>query len=422
MAGVVVSENGHTRRLRLGRDLKLLLLLCALALGAWTAGRHHLSIRAEPSVAVEIPSDLSRRELADVVGEKLSWGAKEKSAFASAFAQMQWAEFNRAALALFTDRFAWDEAEQNIFAIHSTSYLRPELDFLSAVYEPGAYVLSGDADTSQVAGALIERVRTASGGDLERYLSARVSAAAAEPIAHFVEREGELLPDLVPLPPRDVVLEQSGGKTLLRFSTIYYNRGEGPLELRADPATAGRAEDTERTVFQRIYRADGGYRDRTAGTFLWHQEHLHYHFADFVTYRLEAVEPAGQSALPGTQAKSTFCIRDVSRVDLELVHRASDAAYQVCGKERQGISVGWADTYFYTYPDQLLDISDLPSGTYRLSFHVNPSDRFEEVTLENNHSSTLLSIDREAGTLEVLEEVPVGAPEIEHVYPEQVFE
>lgn len=31
-------------------------------------------------------------------------------------------------------------------------------------------------------------------------------------------------------------------------------------------------------------------RQRPAGTFLWHQEHLHYHFADFAVYDLEAIQ------------------------------------------------------------------------------------------------------------------------------------
>src|SRR5690606_35651816 len=102
----------------------------------------------------------------------------------------------------------------------------------------------------------------------------------------LVRGERELLPDLVPLPPRDLVLTETKNGVLLSFSTIYYNQGDGPLELRADPATTDIPGDVERNVFQRIYREDGTYRDRQAGTFLWHAPHLHYHFADFVVYDL----------------------------------------------------------------------------------------------------------------------------------------
>ncbi len=231
---------------------------------------------------------------------------------------------------------------------------------------------------------------------------------------------GDLLPDLVPLPPQDVVVQESAGRTYLLFSTVYYNQGDGVMELRADEATAGIREDIERDVFQRIYRNDDAYRDRIVGNFLWHQEHLHYHYSDFVEYSLST--EGDESEKRTWSEKATFCLRDISRVALDLPNRSEDALYKVCWKELQGVSIGWGDTYFYDYPDQDLDITDLPTGEYRLTFNVNPLLRLEELRYDNNVASALLYIDQEAGTVETVSTIPDVLPEIEHVYPEQVFD
>jgi len=287
------------------------------------------------------------------------------------------------------------------------------------VYAPGTYTVGNRDSFAKIADALIKPVAATS--SLGRYLSEHIEQKAAENVVRLVRSAFEKMPDLVPLPPQDLTLDKSeSGDQLLRFTTIFYNKGKGPLELRADTATAGVRSDIQRTVFQKIYRNDGTTRQRASGTFLWHQEHLHYHFADFAVYDLEAVETnTPPPDLSGVRQKSTFCIRDVSLTDLELPGKAKDAAYKICGKELQGISVGWADTYFFTYPDQLLNIEELPSGTYRLKFIINPSDRFDESDMSNNTSSSLIKLDMEKRTVEVVSEEPTTYPKVEHVYPEQ---
>lgn len=239
----------------------------------------------------------------------------------------------------------------------------------------------------------------------------------------LAEGPQELVPDLVPLPPQDVKIQvrEEDGAVMLLFSTTYYNQGEGPVELRADPSTKGVHADIERDVFQRIYLTDGSYREKVVGNFLWHEEHQHYHFADFVTYDLEAVKAPNHPDLSGMRTKTTFCLRDVSRVDMDLTYRVQEADYRVCYKEVQGVSVGWGDTYFYDYPDQGLNISNLSSGTYRLTFYVNPERKLDEMSLENNTSSAILNINMEERTVRVAEQTPKIPPRIEHIHLEQPF-
>ncbi len=228
-----------------------------------------------------------------------------------------------------------------------------------------------------------------------------------------------LLPDLVPLPARDLTLSVgANGHLQLLFSTTYYNQGTGPLELRADPSTTGIFDDIDRVVSQRVYAKDGTFTDRKVGVFRWHQTHLHYHFSDFVSYILTS--ESAQSD-PIRLEKATFCIRDVSRLKQDMPDKKSPATYTICGKERQGVSVGWADTYYYNYPDQSIDLNDIPTGTYRLSFVVNPAGALREQAYLNNRSYVVFAFNKEDHTVTIQKEFPEHPPEVEHVHLDDPF-
>jgi len=404
----------RTRR-RYGKMVLILALVVAAIILTYALS----SGRFARAYTVVLPTDLTRSEIAETIGTDLKWSESEKKEFAATYATMQWMAFNTVLPAIFEEKFDWGADEREIFLTSSSRYSSPEYDFLSTVYAPGTYTFGGRDSFARIADALIKPVAATT--SLQAYVAGHIEQNAAVNVVRLVRSNFENMPDLVPLPPQDLTLDRSeSGDRILRFTTVFYNKGKGPLELRADPQTAGVRSDIERTVFQRIYRSDGSWRQRPAGTFLWHQEHLHYHFADFAVYDLEAVETKTPPPdLSGVRQKSTFCIRDVSLADVELPGKAKDAAYKICGKELQGISVGWADTYFFTYPDQLLNIEDLPSGTYRLKFIINPSDRFDESDISNNISSSLIKLDMEGHTVEVVGEEPKEYPTVEHVYPEQ---
>lgn len=372
-------------------------------------------------ISIEIPEGLSRIELSKSIGNVLNWDETTISTFASIYSQMQWAEFNSLFIPILSKKLKWNSEQQEIFVTNSAKYFtHPNLDFFGRIYIPGKYTIKQEASLAQIAGLFIEEVKAAKVSNLEDFITEKISTSDIDQIKKFIRSEYELLPDLVPLPPQDVRIDKIDKKILISFTTVYYNQGRGPLELLADPKTKGIRKDLERKVFQRIYLPDGTHRDKVAGSFLWHQSHLHYHFADFILYDLEPVDVEGIAPdLSGVLAKSTFCIRDISKVVLDLSHSKKDAVYEICGKEKQGISVGWGDAYFYTYPDQNLNITDLPSGLYRLTFKANPDRLFDEVTYDNNTSSALIYIDMKNVKISIIEEVPDKIPEFKHVYPIQ---
>jgi len=371
---------------------------------------------------IKIDKNLNRQEIAEILHNHKIIDEKGASDFPIIWAQMQWLAFGTNVLEVLSKKYNWSQREQEVFLTSTTKFINPALDPLFPLYIEGEYTFSKDLNTvPKVANEFIIKIKSkyTEKETLNAFIENNISDEVLENIVKFINREQELLPDLAPLPPQDLVIEESNNNVYLRFSTIYYNTGRGVLELQADKNTKGIRKDIERDVYQIIYHEDGTTREKIAGNFLWHQEHLHYHFKDFAIYDLEAVSVEGiVPDLSGVMMKSTFCIRDVSKVDIDIPNK-TEARYQICGKEKQGISVGWGDTYFYTYPDQALNITDLPSGTYKLSFIINPKDRFDEITKDNNISSVVINLDMDKKTFKIIEESPKEYPSIEHVYPTQ---
>src|SRR5262245_41971907 len=89
----------------------------------------------------------------------------------------------------------------------------------------------------------------------------------------------ELLPDMLPWASMeesylyDSYIDSSEipGRRLLRFSTAVANDGAGPMEVRGGAVLPGGSQQ----VHQRIYKEGGGFTDRLAGTFTYHDEHAH---------------------------------------------------------------------------------------------------------------------------------------------------
>lgn len=173
------------------------------------------------------------------------------------------------------------------------------------------------------------------------------------------------------------------------------------MELRRDPTKKEKVgTDYTIAVNQRIFLADKTTHDEFIGDFLWHTKHYHYHFDSFSRYSLESVTGTPSLSL---SKKVSFCVRDTDRINTNLLGAPKGIVYGPCGQERQGVSVGWGDTYAYNLPDQYIDVTDLPSGDYRLVIEVDPEKRFTEITRDNNVTSTLIRLDSVKRTVKVIE-------------------
>ena len=199
----------------------------------------------------------------------------------------------------------------------------------------------------------------------------------AVPVAAAVD----LLPNLQALPAEDIHLETtSSGRTLLLFSATSWNNGTGPLELVAGAVDRRRRKQK---VYQRVYAEDGSYRSRLAGSFVWHQQHNHFHFQNYARYILKPVTAGGAER---TSIKTTFCVMDTTPVNTELPEAPQAPVYRTCRRSVQGMSVGWGDTYEYYLAGQEIDVTDLPDGIYELKIVVDPRNLLLESDGTDNTS------------------------------------
>ncbi|TSC74410.1 MAG: hypothetical protein G01um101448_137 [Parcubacteria group bacterium Gr01-1014_48] len=315
---------------------------------------------------------------------------------------MYWDYFNEDVLEIFSQLFSWDTLETEKFATMSAVFSAPRFDFFRGVYVPGDYLVGAQEGASHIVDTFFQKMKGVV-ANKKSFLEENFDRSAAAAAQDFVRDQIEKLPDLIPLPASELGMRKEGAQILLSFDTTYWNEGIGPLELIADPQTKGIEGDIDRNIYQRIYRIDGSYRDRLAGNFMWHDTHLHYHYAEFINYLIEPI--AAQSKQPKKQQKSTFCVRDITKVDVDMEQAPAEAKYAICGKQRQGVSVGWGDTYFHTYPDQNINVTHFEKGLYRLTFTVNPVNVFEELRSDNNVASVIIKIDPENLSVELIDEI-----------------
>jgi hypothetical protein len=220
-----------------------------------------------------------------------------------------------------------------------------------------------------------------------------IAAAAALPAASYgATTLHPLLPDLTALRASHLSIARSGGQRRLRFESDLANIGNGPLELvtnRARPCPRG-----ERHASQVIYRdvdgndhfkrsVDTESRRRSAGCFVYHVQHNHWHFDAAARYRLYKPGRAGYI----TQArKVSFCLRDSERVPPRFGAFHQRAYYGDCSLGTpEGIGVGWADVYQWFLSGQSLRLPPrVRSGVYCVSIRVDPKRLLYESDEDDN--------------------------------------
>ena len=189
--------------------------------------------------------------------------------------------------------------------------------------------------------------------------------------------------------------------TQLRFSSISWNSGAGPLELFAEPGLPAGQD-----VLQRVYRTDGSTVSYLAGTFAYHPSHNHFHLEAYADYTLAPVG-APPGIVKKNSIKTSFCILDTTKVNHKLPGAPKKPVYKTCSPIVQGMSVGWGDKYGAHLPGQSIDITANPDGLYELTLEFDPQNVLKETDDSDNASCVLLDI--AASTLTVGKVGPCGA-------------
>jgi hypothetical protein len=194
------------------------------------------------------------------------------------------------------------------------------------------------------------------------------------------------LPDLGMARLADLRVDKtSDGRQLLRYSTVIVNNGAGPFELLGQRASTA---DSQMSVQQRIYDAAGGSRlvPTSATMYFAGDGHTHWHVRDLETEELIRLD---NGVKVGTSAKHGFCFFDNTQHALSLPGAPQSPVYTGCGTASSlavtmGLSIGWGDTYYWSLPDQYIDITGLGSGRYRLQVTADAANWFVESNDSNN--------------------------------------
>lgn len=173
--------------------------------------------------------------------------------------------------------------------------------------------------------------------------------------------------------------ELPAGTRALRFSTASVNYGPGRLEIRGGAINGGL-----QLVNQRIFRTDGTFWDRPAGSFIYHPTHGHIHFEDWTVFRLKQVLPnGGVGNVVAEGAKTSFCIIELRHHDSNAPGHNTLPAYNSCGQV-QGLRPGWADIYGASLDGQFINLTGVPDGIYWLEGDVDPDNLLLESDETNN--------------------------------------
>ena len=200
-----------------------------------------------------------------------------------------------------------------------------------------------------------------------------------------------LKPDLVPEVPADVRTLMRSSYREMDFTTAVGNIGPGPLILEG--ITTSTADGVFTAAYQHINRTDGSQCAHTAGLFVYHPQHKHWHFDRFVGYELRRDDPI-TGELVGGGEKMSFCLLDIrSERGFNPLQYPRTVLTQTCNSAEgiYGISVGWEDVYEHFLAGQSIDLDpdpdhQVPEGAYFLVNKVNPDGRIWEANMNNNTS------------------------------------
>ncbi|HET6915431.1 MAG TPA: hypothetical protein VFH56_05015 [Acidimicrobiales bacterium] len=190
----------------------------------------------------------------------------------------------------------------------------------------------------------------------------------------------------------------------LRFTSDVQNAGSGDFEVQLPWVTSSGSGGAPQSGFlpggcqaqQVLTSTSGAQVTRAAGDCEFHPEHGHFHYKNLVSFRLyhyDASAPNGIGAPVGSGLKESFCLTDDDYFG--FASKGPNSARQFVGQPNcnvpsdfkastdaggtsgafviEGISPGWGDVYTWDTPDQYIDITNAPAGTYELVEETNPA-------------------------------------------------
>ena len=239
-----------------------------------------------------------------------------------------------------------------------------------------------------------------------------VPTAVAAPPRPSDPCPGGLEPNLVPIVPHHLQVQNTQGRETLRLTNGIANVSGGPWHL--EPLNVITGETGTTTAIQGIWSKIGGVADPTAvkvcevatTVFEFHPAHNHWHIGSVANFSMHRAADDGRGGNFGPVVvndrgiaqsfKTTFCLIDWVKIDAQK--KTPDVTYFACDRTApwQGVSVGWIDQYHHSLDGQEVDFSGAPSGIYYLQVHVNDEGVFVESNESDNVAWRSFSLSRDS--------------------------
>ena len=184
----------------------------------------------------------------------------------------------------------------------------------------------------------------------------------------------------------------------LRFTSDVQDLGAGALEVRLPWLSTGGSQGGPASGFvpgqcqaqQVVLTSSGQQVTRPAGPCEFHPAHAHFHYKDLVSYSLHRLDTSGGIGAPVAKSqKESFCLADDDYFGFATPGPNGPRTYvgqpgcnvpsnlQPSGGSEnsyvvEGITPGWGDVYTWDTPDQYVDVTTVPPGTYDLVEETNP--------------------------------------------------
>jgi Lysyl oxidase len=206
-------------------------------------------------------------------------------------------------------------------------------------------------------------------------------------------------PDLAMRKPYGLYAERvtKPGHTVLRAGNVIDSVGDGPAELRGR-----RIGPRVMTARQRIHLRGGGRVVVETGARLRfkfaHQNRSWWKFHQAARFELWRLDSEGRRVRRvRTGPKVAYCLRDLSHTRPRLNRSPRRRVYPACNHNRRaqrvtlGTSIGWADIYPPTYPEQWIDVTGL-DGCFAYVHIADPENRIYELNEDNNEAQVVVRL------------------------------
>jgi hypothetical protein len=236
--------------------------------------------------------------------------------------------------------------------------------------------------------------------------------AAATPARAEVDRNpcltpfaaGLRCPDIVMDRPWGVYLDKltAPGRALLRAGNAIESIGKGPVELHGV-----RFNRVYMHARQRIYKRGGGRIAVRTGAKLRlkfaHLSRYWWKFFNAASFQLWRVDDHGKrTRRVRTGPKVSYCLRDLAYTRPWLAASPPRPHFPACStnvalrRDTLGTSVGWADVYPPSYPEQWIDVTGL-RGCFAYVHVADPGNGVYELNEHNNRAQVIVRLPYDSG-------------------------